>query len=132
MKKLAAASAALLCVAACAQQPSQPAAPAAAAPPPAPAATAPPPPSAAQVAPGKWDVAKVRCSDLLRASDEDRASAAMFYYGYLAARAGIRVIDVSRISDNIHKVMVQCGTTPNMTVTQAFQTALGKHKQKQG
>ncbi|HUK06316.1 MAG TPA: HdeA/HdeB family chaperone [Stellaceae bacterium] len=129
MKKLAAALAAL-CVAACTQQPSQPVAPAASAPPPAPAAAA-PPPSAAQVAPGKWDVTKIRCSDLLGASDEDRASAAMFYYGYLSARAGIRVIDVSKISDNIHRVMVQCGATPSMTVPQAFQAALGAHRPKQ-
>jgi len=128
MKKLAAALAAL-CVAACTQQ-SPPPPPPAAAPPPAPAAAA-PPPSPGQVASGRWDVSKVRCSDLLAASDEDRASAAMFYYGYLAARAGIRVIDVTKISDNIHKVMVQCGATPNMTVPQAFQAALGAHKRTQ-
>jgi hypothetical protein len=127
--KLAAAVLAMLCVAACAQQPpaTTAAAPPPAAPPPAPAA----PPSDARVAPGKWEVARVRCSDLLRASDEDRASAAMFYYGYLAARAGIRVIDVSQISDDIHKVMQQCGTTPNMSITEAFRVTLNPtHKKR--
>jgi hypothetical protein len=41
-------------------------------------------------------------SDLLEASDEDRASVAMFYYSYLAAKAGIHIIDVSRI-DGQHR-----------------------------
>jgi HdeA/HdeB family len=69
-------------------------------------------------------VDRVRCTDLLRASDEDRASAAMFYYGYLAAKAGIHVIDVSRISGNIAKVIELCKTRPNLTVPQAFREAL--------
>jgi hypothetical protein len=76
------------------------------------------------VAPHHWDVDRVRCSDLLHASDDDRASAAMFYYGYLAAKAGIHVIDVSRITDNIAKVMRQCEATPSLTVPQAFREAL--------
>ena len=44
---------------------------------PAAAAPAPPPPSEAQIAPGRWDVERVRCSDLLGADDDDRAAAAM-------------------------------------------------------
>ena len=35
--------------------------------------------SEAQLAPGRWDVERVRCSDLLAADDDDRAAAAMFY-----------------------------------------------------
>src|SRR5262245_13688738 len=100
--------------AACAQPP----------PPPSPAEAEAPPPSAAQLGPGQWDVERVRCSDLLEASDADRASAAMFYFGYLAAKAGIRVIDVSRIDSNIAKVMRQCEAAPNLTVPQAFRQAL--------
>ncbi len=113
-----------LCSAAYAQQPPPPsaAAPPPPAPPPAQAAAA--PPSDARVAPRQWDVDRVRCSDLLAASDDDRASAAMFYYGYLAAKAGIRVIDVGRISDNIAKVMQKCKATPGLTVPQAFRQAL--------
>jgi HdeA/HdeB family len=83
------------------------------------------PPSDAQVAPGRWDVTRALCTDLLNASDDDRASASMFYFGYLAAKYGIRVIDVNKLSDNIHKVMVQCGHTPTMPITQAFRLALG-------
>lgn len=94
----------------------------------APAPAAPPAPSEAQIAPGRWDVDRVRCSDLLRASDDDRAAAAMFYYGYLAAKAGIHVVDVSHIDGNVHKVMDQCAAAPNMTVPQAFRQALGRHR----
>ena len=52
----------------------------------------------------------------------------MFYYGYLAAKAGIRVIDVNKISDNIGKVLKQCSATPNMTVPQAFRQDLASRK----
>jgi hypothetical protein len=70
------------------------------------------PPSDARIAPDKWDVDRVRCSDLVRADDDDRAAAAMFYFGYLAAKAGIHVVDFSRISDNIAKVMQLCKAEP--------------------
>ena len=48
----------------------------------------------------------------------------MFYYGYLAAKANIRVIDVSKIEGNVRKVMDQCAATPAMTVPHAFRMAL--------
>jgi hypothetical protein len=75
-----------------------------------------------------WDVERVRCSDLLAASDDDRASAAMFYFGYLAAKENIHTIDVSKIEGNISKAMKQCTATPSMTVPQAFRQALRPHK----
>jgi len=84
--------------------------------------------SEAQIAPGRWDVDRVLCSDLLGAADEDRAAAAMFYFGYLAAKAGIHVIDVGKIDGNVHKVMERCGAAPSITVTQAFRQALGRHR----
>jgi pyruvate/2-oxoglutarate dehydrogenase complex dihydrolipoamide acyltransferase (E2) component len=120
------------CLAACAQpsvaqQQAAPTPPAPAAPPPEPAA--PPAPRAtseAQIAPGRWDVDRVRCSDLLGAADDDRAAAAMFYYGYLAAKAGIHVIDVRQIDGNVRKVMDRCAVAPNITVPQAFRQALGR------
>jgi hypothetical protein len=85
-------------------------------------------PSDAQVAPRKWEVARVRCSDLLNAADDDRASAMMFYYGYLAATAGIRVINVDKISENIEKVMKQCEAQSSLTVPEAFRKALASRK----
>jgi hypothetical protein len=115
----------MLSLLACAQQPPEAApaaAPQTAAPPAAPAAQS--APSEAQIAPGRWNVERVRCADLLGASDDDRAAAAMFYYGYLAAKAGIHIIDVSQIEGNIEKVMQQCAAAPQMTVPQAFRQAL--------
>jgi len=112
-----------------AEQPEQ----TATAPPPA-AVPAPPPPRAApseaQIAPGLWEVEQVRCSDLLGAADDDRAAAAMFYYGYLAAKAGMHVIDVGKIDENVGKVMKQCAATPNITVPQAFREALGPRRSR--
>ena len=92
------------------------------------AAPSPPPrvTSEAQIAPGRWVVDQVRCSDLLGAADEDREAAAMFYYGYLAANAGIRVIDVNQIDGNVRKVMDRCAAAPNITVPQAFRQALDR------
>ena len=95
-----------------------------------PAAVAAESPSDAQVAPGKWDVARVRCSDMLNAADDDRATVAMFYYGYLAAKYNIKVIDVTKISDNLQKVMQQCEAKPKMTVPEAFRAALAPHHKK--
>ena len=69
-------------------------------------------------------VDRVRCSDLLRAEDDDRAAAAMFYFGYLAAKEDIHVVDVSRISDNTAKVMQLCKAEPGLAVPQAFRQAL--------
>ena len=69
-------------------------------------------------------VDQVRCSDLLRAEDDDRAAATMFYFGYLAAKADIHVVDVSRISDNTVKVMELCKAEPGLTVSVAFRQAL--------
>jgi HdeA/HdeB family len=133
MKKDLAAVLLTSCLAACAQPPAPQQQ---AAPPPSPAAPPPevaPPPapratSEAQIAPGRWDVDRVRCSDLLGAADDDRAAAAMFYYGYLAAKAGIHVIDVSQIDGNVKKVMDRCAAAPNITVPQAFRQALGRHR----
>ena len=126
MKVLVAALAGLL-VASCSDQSSSPAA-TASAPPPPPAQTAAAKPapakSAAQVAPGRWDVERVRCSDVLGASNDDRAALMMFYYGYLAAKENLHVIDVAKIEGNVRKVMDQCAATPKMTVPHAFRTAL--------
>src|SRR5271169_4927515 len=92
------------CLGACAQPSAPPSQQAATPPAPPQEAASPPPPrvtSEAQIAPRRWVVDQVRCSDLLGAADEDREAAAMVYYGYLAAKAGIHVIDVNQIDGNI-------------------------------
>ena len=104
----------------CAQQASVP--------PPAPPTAPPPAPAQAQVSAGVWDVDHVRCSDLLGAADEDREAASMFYYGYLAAKTRIHVIDVSKVDRNVAKVMNECAASPRITVMQAFQRALRRNR----
>ena len=129
MKRYAVAVVLACCLGACANPPVPPPQQAATPPTPPPEPAPPPVPritSEAQIAPGRWDVERVRCSDLLGAADEDREAAAMFYYGYLAAKAGIHVIDVSQIDGNVRKVMDRCAATPNITVPQAFRQALGR------
>jgi len=37
---------------------------------------------------------------------------------------------VTKISDNLQKVMQQCEAKPNMTVPEAFRAALAPHHQK--
>ena len=64
----------------------------------------------------------MRCADLLGAADDDRAAAAMFYYGYLAGKAGIRIIDVGKIDENVGKVMKPCAATPKVMVPKHFAT----------
>jgi hypothetical protein len=48
----------------------------------------------------------------------------MFYYGYVAAETGIRVIDVNQIDGNVRRAMDQCAAAPNNTVPEAFRQAL--------
>ena len=79
MKRYAVAILLPCCLGACAQPYAPPSQQAATPPAPQPEAAPRPPPrvtSEAQVAPGRWVVDQVRCSDLLGAADEDREAAA--------------------------------------------------------
>ena len=67
---------------------------------------------------------------MLNAADDDRATVAMFYYGYLAAKYDIKVLDVAKISDNLQKVMKQCEAKPKMTVPEACRAALAPLQKK--
>ena len=101
-----------------------PQAPVAATPVPAPAAAPPPamPAEAPIAASGSWEVATARCAAILTASDDDRAAVGMFYYGYLAARANTRVIEVAAIEPQLRQVFATCAGNPNMTILDAFRT----------
>jgi hypothetical protein len=71
-----------------------------------------------------WNVERETCAELLAAPHEDRAAAAMFYYGYVAARAGVRVIDGAQIETRVRSAVVACEATPTAPIAQAFQRAL--------
>lgn len=71
------------------------------------------------------NVMDYRCGQMLRLAEDDRASAAMFYYGYLAASVGLTTLDVSKIEDNIRRVMDRCEKTPDITVVDSFKQEVG-------
>ncbi|MBV8614330.1 MAG: hypothetical protein JOY66_11250 [Acetobacteraceae bacterium] len=90
------------------------------------AATTPPPaspPADDPIAPaGHWDVAQAGCRAILGESDDDRAAIGMFYYGYLAAKLNLGVIDTSRIEGDLRHVLETCRDHPDMTIVAAFKT----------
>lgn len=73
----------------------------------------------------RWQIEDTTCEQLLAAPEDDRASAALFYYGYLAGRANITSLDAQQIEVNIAKVIDYCVQNPNTTVPRAFIQALG-------
>jgi hypothetical protein len=71
---------------------------------------------------GHWNVAQARCRAILAESDDDRAAIGMFYYGYLAARLNLNLIDTSRIEGDLRHVFETCRDHPDMTIVAAFTT----------
>lgn len=71
-----------------------------------------------------WPVTRVTCRQLLAASDRDRSAATLFYYGYLAARAGLTNIEIGKIDGDLRRVMDRCARMPDLTLTNAFQETL--------
>jgi hypothetical protein len=71
---------------------------------------------------GHWDVAQARCRAILSESDDDRAAIGMFYYGYLAAKLDLNVIDTSRIEGDLRRVFETCRDHPDITIVAAFRT----------
>jgi hypothetical protein len=71
---------------------------------------------------GRWNVAQAGCRAILSESDDDRAAIGMFYYGYLAAKLNLNVIDTSRIEGDLHHVFETCRDHPDMTIVAAFRT----------
>ncbi len=89
------------------------------------------PPSAQAAAPAEparpsrlWNVERETCAELLAAPHEDRAAVAMYYYGYVTARAGIRVIDGAQIETRVRRALAACEASPTSPIAQAFQRAL--------
>ena len=71
-----------------------------------------------------WNVDREICAELLAAPHEDRAAAAMFYYGYVSARAGVRVIDGNQIEARVRSAVAACEANPTAPIAQTFQRAL--------
>jgi HdeA/HdeB family protein len=78
-------------------------------------------------APGQaWQVRRFTCARLLAAPERDRNAATMFYYGYLAGRTKLEVIDTNKMDGDLRRVMNECARNPGQTVTDAFQQKLSK------
>jgi hypothetical protein len=88
----------------------------------APAAT---PASAEEARPARmWDLERETCAELIGASLEDRTVAAMFYYGYVSARAGTRLIDSSQVETRVRRAVDECRANPGTPILQAFTRTL--------
>src|ERR1700722_12692644 len=89
---------------------------------------APPAPSAAPVAEAPPDhrivaIRTVNCEALLELSEEDRASASMFYLGYTASRRGQGNIDIAEVSRLEAAALGYCAAYPNRPAAVAFMKA---------
>jgi hypothetical protein len=80
------------------------------------------PPSDPIAPAGHWNVAQAGCRAILSESDDDRAAIGMFYYGYLAAKLSLNIIDTSRIEGDLRHVFETCRDHPDMTIVAAFKT----------
>jgi hypothetical protein len=95
--------------------------------PPAPPAAPPAPPAApAADAPQEHHIVMIRmvnCEALLMLSEEDRASASMFYLGYTASRRGQRKIDIANVSGLEAAALGYCAAHPAQPAAVAFMRA---------
>jgi len=69
-------------------------------------------------------VATVPCADLLRASQDDRAAAAMFYLGYGVARLKLATLDVGYIEGLETAALDECAQHPDRPASAAFARVL--------
>jgi hypothetical protein len=102
-------------------------------PPPAPPAPPAAPPAASEApaadAPQEHHIVMIRtvnCQALLMLSEEDRASASMFYLGYTASRRGLRKIDIADVSGLEAAALGYCAANPAQPAAVAFLKAFAK------
>lgn len=97
------------------------------APPPAPAPAPAPVPPVATAAPAQVDrfvsIRGATCATFLALSDDDRASASMFYMGYQASRARLSRVNVGMIPTITGMATEYCQAEPNRTVASVFAEA---------
>lgn len=79
-----------------------------------------PAPSAPQPA-AQIDIAKVTCSDLIKASPLDRAAVVMFYWGYAAAKAGVSSFKTGLLETATEHLMTICQKNPSQTMEKTME-----------
>jgi hypothetical protein len=97
------------------------------APAPAPTPPAPAPAPVTEVGPEQQHhivtIRAATCQALLSLSEDDRASASMFYIGYTASRRRQARIDVAEVSGLEAAALGYCAAYPNWPAATAFNTA---------
>lgn len=73
-------------------------------------------------APARIDIAKVTCSDLIKANPLDRAAVVMFYWGYAAAKANVTSFKTGVLKLATEHVMSDCKTNPSQTMFSAMRS----------
>jgi hypothetical protein len=92
---------------------------------PPPSTPAQPPATAQAPQPSRlWNLERETCAELLAASHEDRTVAAVFYYGYVSARANTRIIDSAQVEARVRSAVAACEANPAQPILQAFTGAL--------
>jgi hypothetical protein len=123
ISKFALISLSVVLLAACAPVPASAPPPA---PPPPPAA---PPPAPEPVSTAPISIRSLPCAELLAASDDDRAAAAMFFIGYQASRAQVRNLTISQIESIERNALSACAMNPEMPAVRAFAVAVRSYRQ---
>lgn len=88
------------------------------------AATAPTP----MAKPSIIQIAKVTCAEMLASDALDRSSIMMFYWGYVAGKAGSTALNTAGLEQATSRVMQVCVAHQDMTVLAAIDAA--KHGSK--
>ena len=78
-----------------------------------------PAPSSTTQPPARIDIAKVTCSNLIKASPLDRAAVVMFYWGYAAAKAGVSSFKTGVLQAATQHLMAVCTKNPSETMLNA-------------
>ncbi len=73
-------------------------------------------------APARIDIAKVKCSDLIKANPLDRAAVVMFYWGYAAAKSNVTSFKTGVLKVATEHLMSECKTNPSQTMLSAMQS----------
>ncbi|HWB51768.1 MAG TPA: HdeA/HdeB family chaperone, partial [Stellaceae bacterium] len=103
-------------------------APAPAPPPPPPAAAPPPAPAAEPASTAPIPIRTLSCAEILGASDDDRAAAAMFFIGYQASRAQVRNLSISQIQAIEETALAACSANQSMPAVRAFAQAVRENR----
>jgi hypothetical protein len=69
-------------------------------------------------------ISSMPCKELLSAAADDRAAASMFYLGYMAAKLGVRNIDVADVEGIETTALGTCVKNPGQPAAAAFGRAL--------